>query len=62
MARRAATGAKAKPMPATATQMVKAVWRSYFFGSGAAAAAAEAEAAKDATAAAPEEGAGARCE
>ena len=32
MRNRAATGLKAKPMPATATLLVKAVWHGYFFG------------------------------
>ena len=45
MRTRAVAGLKAKPMPATATTMVKQVWRSYFFG-GMAARAAEAEAAQ----------------
>ncbi len=46
MKNRAATGLKAKPMPATATSMVKEVWRSYFFGGRAARAAEAEEAAK----------------
>jgi len=37
MRTRAATGLRAKPMPATATRMVKAVWHNYFFGNSVAA-------------------------
>ena len=32
MRNKAAVGLKAKPMPATATTLVKAVWHGYFFG------------------------------
>jgi len=46
MKNRAAVGLKAKPMPATATTMVKAVWRGYFFNGGIAQRVAEAEDAK----------------
>jgi hypothetical protein len=37
MRNRAASGLRAKPMPATATTMVKAVWHNYFFGNSVAA-------------------------
>ncbi|KAF5833083.1 hypothetical protein DUNSADRAFT_10702, partial [Dunaliella salina] len=37
MRTRAALGLRAKPMPATATTMVKAVWHNYFFGNSVAA-------------------------
>ena len=32
MRNKAAVGLRAKPMPATATTLVKAVWHGYFFG------------------------------